>query len=529
MIMKIKLLITTTLLLSTIAVQAQTFDTKSLEVNNLKISVQSNGDLHRNSDLTSVLTECPAGSGLSSIYAQSLWLGGYDENNELSVAANTYRQNGNDFYFGPVATTYNAAYNNRYNNVWHLTRDEIELHINNYSSAGYIIPDNIESWPGNGIVTNGEAQNLAPYEDINNNDLYEPELGEHPLIRGDEALFVIYNDDRVSHTESLGNKFGAEIHLMLYAYSNSEDAHHNNVVYSHYEIYNRSELTNFSNLYVSSWLDFELGDGLDDYVGTHTTKNMIYTYNGSALDGEYGNNPPAYGYMLLNESLTNSMIYSNSNDFVTGNPNSPSDYYYYMKSFWRNASPLINPIDSSVSPFVYPGNSDTLNYANWSEINTSNLPSDQRMIASTLVPNFDSGDKLCFDFASIYARDTSLNPLEQIENLFDIADDVQNFYNSQYDDCNDVSDLEIIEWAVDNKNGLFISQNNNLMTINAKEPLNQDLTIRVIDVLGKSILYTQLQKGATSIDINLPESGQQIYFIQCHNSEINKSIKVVIN
>jgi hypothetical protein len=43
-------------------------------------------------------------------------------------------------------------------------------------------------WPGNGNIQNGEARFLAPFNDENFNQLYEPWLGETPDIRGDEAV-----------------------------------------------------------------------------------------------------------------------------------------------------------------------------------------------------------------------------------------------------------------------------------------------------------------------------------------------------
>lgn len=45
--------------------------------------------------------EVPQGSGKHSSFASSLWIGGLDESNGLHVAANTYRQQGVDFYAGP--------------------------------------------------------------------------------------------------------------------------------------------------------------------------------------------------------------------------------------------------------------------------------------------------------------------------------------------------------------------------------------------------------------------------------------------
>ncbi len=527
--MNIKLLIFTSTVLSTLALNGQTFDTKTLSVNNHKIAIQSNGDYHRSSDLTQSISEFPNSSGTNCVYAQSIWLGGINQNSELKLAANVYRQSGLDFYPGPIATTYTTAYDNLYDNVWHLTKDEIETHMANYNTAGYQVPNSIASWPGNGNTANGEAQNLAPYADLNNNNFYEPELGEHPLIRGDEALFVIYNDGRALHTESGGGIIGAEIHLMLYAYENTGEDHKDNVIYSHYEIYNRSQNNNFDNFYISSWLDFEIGEGTDDFVGTQIQQNMIYGYNGASSDLDYGANPPAYGFMLLNENLTHSIVYTNNMHSIYGNPIIPADYYNYMISNWKDGSTLINPLDSTETNYMFPGDSDTTTSNNWSETTIGNAPADRRMLGSTNFQNFGPGNKICLDYASIFARDMSLNNMEQVDHLSSMASNVQNFYYTQYDDCNDLSDLALIEININANNSIKITNENQLFTIQLDIALTRDLNINVVDVLGRSISNSILKQGDKVLTMQIPQSNKGIYIVNCKNTEINESIKLLIN
>jgi len=48
--------------------------------------------------------EVPAGSGSTAIYAASLWMGGVDVNNQLKIAAQKFRNSGNDFWTGPLST-----------------------------------------------------------------------------------------------------------------------------------------------------------------------------------------------------------------------------------------------------------------------------------------------------------------------------------------------------------------------------------------------------------------------------------------
>ena len=49
--------------------------------------------------------EVPKNTGLTAIYAASLWMGGVDVNNQLKIAAQKYRSSGNDFWTGPLTSS----------------------------------------------------------------------------------------------------------------------------------------------------------------------------------------------------------------------------------------------------------------------------------------------------------------------------------------------------------------------------------------------------------------------------------------
>lgn len=529
-----RLIWASTLMLA-VKAQAQYFEYDSLQINNLSFIIEANGDMHRDSTYY-LHSQMPTGSNQSTVSKQTLWMGGYDENGELRLAANTYRQSGNDYAPGPVGNNYDNAYQTLYNKVWHLKKSEIEHHITNYNSTGYTIPNNIATWPGNGNTSNGEAQNLAPYFDINSNNIYEPELGDYPLIRGDEALYVIYNDDRFPHTESGGYKIKAEIHHMLYAYESNGEEYNDNTIYSHYEIYNRSTLS-YMNFYVSNFLDIDIGYHLDDYIGTDVSRNLVYGYNGTNVDSSqsgiigYGENPPAYGYVLLNQDLTHSMAYNNNFDMYSGNPNTVQSYYNYMRAKWKPGTSVMHPFDSVVSNHVYTDFPNPSEPENWSEFTANtlfNTAGDKRILSTVYALNFGPGDKICMDNASIFAHDNTLSHIDQISHLFNLTDQVQTFYNSQYDNCEDVSDLSIYETIPVNGNSISIFQDQNLINLELEEPLDEDLQIKVIDVLGRRVYQSTLNQGELTYQLNLEQQTSGTYFIQCSNQHINKSIQLTL-
>ena len=73
-----------------------------LSLNNVRVRILGGGDMWW--DLNkSPEYEIPKGGGVSSLFSGALWIGGKDINGNLKVAAMTYRQNGNDFWPGPVS------------------------------------------------------------------------------------------------------------------------------------------------------------------------------------------------------------------------------------------------------------------------------------------------------------------------------------------------------------------------------------------------------------------------------------------
>jgi hypothetical protein len=183
----------------------------------------------------------------------------------------------------------------------------VDYHRNNWWKAGYEPINDIARWPGNGDISLGQAAQLAPYKDYDQDGIYNPMNGDFPLIRGDQSVFFIYNDDR-EHTEMLGNSIKAEIHGMVYGFNESNDSALWNTVFVHYDIYNRSENT-YHDFYTGIFTDLDLGYPWDDYLGSDVNRSSYYVYNGEDFDPDspdfeypfygYGEFPPAQSVTIL--------------------------------------------------------------------------------------------------------------------------------------------------------------------------------------------------------------------------------------
>lgn len=285
-----------------------------LDINNVKARFNSSG-LHFFFD--SAQYEVPKGSGKTSIFSNALWIGGVEGLDSLHFAGERYRQgptSGNagthrDFWAGPVSDSaaYNMYQDTVWNYVWKVNRTEIDYHRDHFWETGYVPVTSILTWPGNGNVALGQAPKLAPFSDRNGNGIYEPYDGDYPEIRGDQALFFIYNDDHGYHAESAGAKLKVEIHGMAYAFDRPNDTAFKNTTFLHCKIINRSPNAYYGT-YMGVFTDIDLGYSNDDYVGSDPERGMYYGYNGMPVDGTgqsyaYGANPPIQAVVILGGPL----------------------------------------------------------------------------------------------------------------------------------------------------------------------------------------------------------------------------------
>lgn len=454
---------------------AQSFS--ELDTNQIAAGFSSDGSMFFD-EMLSARFEVPKDSGRHAIFAAAPWIGGIDESGQLRVAAQTYRQTGIDYAAGPIAATYDSTYDQRYDRVWVVRADEIATHQAQYAQPAYTAPEAILSWPGNGDTTNGEPWQLAPFTDLDQDGVYEPADGETPAIEGDMAFYTLFNDARLPHTESGGEPLGVDVELMAYAYApdaNDPRPWRDEMIFLDYTVSSRDRL--LDDFYFGLWLDWELGNFSDDYVGCDTTREAWYVYNGDSLDegpSGYGLHPPAMGAVWLNQCLGTHIGYQN--DFsATGNPELANHYYGYLFGFWKNGDPLSyggNGFGNNTpTTFMYPDNPSDTSVSAWHEPNAGNVPSDRRGIGSIGPMTLTTEEPLHLQLALVYARTENGNHLNSVNKLLDRMDTVRSYFAT--------TTCEV-----------------DTMNTSAKEPL-QPLAWRVAPNPATSVLHLQPPPHAT--------------------------------
>lgn len=508
--------------------QSQTFE--YLDINKVKTRVNSGGDLHWDPATGNSSYECPIGSNKKYGGPASLWIGGTDAGGQLKLAGQTYHQSGVDFYAGPLnltsATTTSATVN-QYNRVWKLNKSDIDAFISNYANGNvqngsYIPVADLLSWPGNGDISQNQDALIAPFKDLNGDMIYDPlGAGEYPLIKGDQTIFTVFNDNYLPHQSSGGAAIGLEIRLMAYAYGpcsvTAANPFLNYTTFYDYKIINRTN-TALNNVYTGLFNDLNIGNYTDDYVGCDVQDQYVYTYNSPSAPV----NQPAIGIVQLHGpyNMTNGMdddgdgmtdepfeqmrptnfMYFNSS--LPGVPLSQTDpgvaaeYYQYLKSVWKDGSPLTCGANgyggSPATNFAYPGNTfanGPCGTSSWAETGTG---SDKKSVMASGPYLLQPGAVEEVEYAYITAFDSiTNNPLAKLDAH---VQSLHAIYNSTLNQCLTTG---MKEQHLNSGLNIFPNPTSGLLTINSTK-LNKEVTIQVLDALGKVLLSQDYKEFSTT-------------------------------
>jgi hypothetical protein len=296
----------------------QTTAVIDLDVNNVRARLMNGGDMWWDRPNATAAYEVPKGSNKNALFAGSLWIGGFDRaSGDLKVAAQTYRQSGNDFWSGPLDDTkgysitfqtcadwdrfwkINAVDISKFRAIYETktTQADIQAAIQTKLSD---VPDIVKEWPAQGnqfIKSSGNSPMAAPtremadYVDVDGIAGYDWRNGDYPAIVGDQYIWWVFNDRGDVKTETTSEAIGLEIHAAAFAFSTNDCL--NEATFYNFKVYNFST-SPLDSTYMATWCDADLGYAFDDYVGCDTNRGLGILYNGDAYD----EGPGGYGFEI---------------------------------------------------------------------------------------------------------------------------------------------------------------------------------------------------------------------------------------
>ena len=368
----------------------------------------------------------------------------------------------------------------------------------------YEVPDIIKNWPAHGDLSAGQDYYLAPFYDYNDDGHYNWQDGDYPWhdinrtkectvdrtvsLYGDLNFWWVMNDKGNIHTETGADPIGMEIRSQAFSFASNDEV--NNMTFYNYELINRGTQTLYDT-YFGFFTDGALGDPYDDYVGCDVNRGLAYYYNGDNLDLDnsgykgYGSSPPAVGVDFFegpyqdNDGIDNAyginenealngigfgdgvidnerfgmrrfLYYSNTTNGANPNqtdPTNASDYYNYLKGFWKDGSKFVyggsgHISDAEADPntpcdFMFPGDTDPLGWgtdgnpqAPWTEQSSNNTPNDRRFVQSAGPFVLKPGSVNNITVGVVWARATSGDPFASVEVLRKADDKAQALFEN---------------------------------------------------------------------------------------------------
>ena len=550
-----------------------------LNINNIEAQITTAGDMHW--DLFGSGTQYyrfPKNSNFNVSGASALWIGGLDVGGQLKIAGQTYRQSGYDFWPGPLnssTASTDGMQCAKFDYIWKLDYTQLTDFLSNYKAGNiamntYTPSNSILTWPT--LDSTSNSYNIAPYNDINANGIYNPvSEGDYPKLRGDQELFYVFNDKGDIHTETGGQSIGLEIHLSAYGYgcqtTIAQYPELANTTFYHYRIINKSNFK-ISKTYIAIWVDANIGDRNDDYVGSNANAGYGYAYNADGYDNVYGNILPATATVLLkgpqadpNDGVDNdgdgmidevgeeitipNFFYFYQNSFPYNptppvppqmvNPSLASQFYGYMSGYWRDGTQFTcggNAYGGTIpTKNVFPSNYSPIGACGsfWTENNAGNINYDRCYLLSVGPFTFTPNSEREFEIAFVTSVDSSSigNPIGSINKLQTDVQKVKTFYNMPIKpSCIDTNKIAKIILPKKNEISIYPNPFEDDLTVNFGVFYNKDINIRIYTVLGQVIYDTSFSK-TEEVKINLSSFSKAVYFIEV-NYDDHKVIQKLV-
>jgi hypothetical protein len=447
----------------------------------------------------------------SMVYSVGPWLSALSGADTLASAQKFFysQSDRNEFTFGPVSANRNRSYTNKYFQIWPVSSDEIENHINSIDNPEYQIPHAFSSWPAHGNITNGEPAGIAPFVDTNGNGLYEPALGDYPDVPGVESTTWILNS-----IGDVGELEQVQIVVTLY-FVESEVEAANRALLVRMIVSNHSNF-NYEDFRVGFFSDFDIGNSSDDYVGSAPAFNFVYGYNSDVSEDPTGSIPgimvPACALVYLNSPMASAMN-PNTGTGVTGDNTTPVHAFNQMRSTWKDGTHLMyggdgyNDVNQPPMPtnYAFP-TAPWLSGGNaWSYISEGYPAGDKRIISSAESISFHMGETICRHFGIVYTEIAdSTNNIESVYNLYQDVPNVQAYFDQHLNDCPSLF-LEVENPVYKQLDGIEIYPNPTEGLVNINSKLSDQYTI--FDLTGRVVRRGKLSNGTVTVDLSDMPSG----------------------
>ncbi|MBX2906818.1 MAG: T9SS type A sorting domain-containing protein [Taibaiella sp.] len=494
----------------------------SIDVNNINAVALVHGDMWWK-PFSSSYFGCFYPNGTSKLisFAGAMWLSGYDDGGNLHVSAQTYRQDGNDYWPGPLDAAGGLTYaiSSDWAKIWKVNRSEVTDHKNRTYRNISNTPTSILEWPGKGnAYARGKDgvpltvdREMAPFIDKNGDGIYQPLKGDYPDFKGDQALCWVLSDNGPSHSQTNGQPLKVEVLVMAYAYKRNTLI--DNVVYYDYAITNRSA-DNYHGVRWAWWDCANLGYQSGDYAYFDSSRRLSVEYNYAVRDGGAAGSPfgfpshyPVKGQTLIKTPgdgtgtyvPAGSFVYYNNDPSIIGVPTAPGEYQNYMHAKMRNGTHFTH--EGRDVNYVF---TDEPNVpGGWSECGVGNNPGRRTYILSTGDFSLSAGATHHVLMAMVVDSGVGGCPFVDLTRIKATSDTAWAVYHNPPPEV-DVHDV------AETTAGLTIFPNPAHDHITLKVKGMQDGSLSVFDLLGVKVASTTIKNGEARLAVDALSAGMYV-------------------
>jgi len=345
-------------------------NSQRIDINNISMVVTNTGSFAYDKATGNAGLEFPKGTGKTSVFAAGLWLGA-KVGPDVRVCVSEYSDE-----YGPGAMIGAAADDptKAEYKVYKLSRRYTDTATRDAALADY----NAGAVPHGAPVITADADGKSL-----------------DGIFGDQMCWAVYNDaDPSNHTNRAGDNgltaaqrvLGVEVQQTTFAFDQQGPL--GNIVFIQYRIINKGGNT-LNNMYVSQWMDPDLGGYTDDLVGCNTAQSVGFVYNSTNADQQYGSSVPSVGVDFFQGPKVAGVPLgmTSFNKYVNGtDPNTAQKSYNFMQGLNADGSVQINPVTGQPTTFSVSGDPTTA--TGWLD----NNPGDRRMMLSSGSFTMAAGD-----------------------------------------------------------------------------------------------------------------------------------------
>lgn len=565
-------------------------NTAFLDINQVEALYLSQGDMFRDrhhSNAPSYKVPKQADT-TSTLFAHALWIGALHDGVKYQ-SSQTYRQGaagGSTTFASGLLTATGERDSTQawaFDRIWKVNRFDVEALKQAWSNGSvqngsYFPTVDIRDWPGN---RPGGTEVLAPFFDRNNDGVYNWRQGDYPLIKGDQALWWVYHD-RDPNRSAANPALGIEVRCMAYAYTCNQAAGIDTVL--NYTTFLDYTVKNYSNraydsTFLGLFLDGDIGNASDDYMGSDVQGNGLYFYNSISFDegpNGYGLNPPAQGIYVLKGPLApaNDGIDNNRNGIIdepgedigiytvgdvggaSGTaqrmPISGNDHYNRARALWTDGLPLLfggggypgqqGSMPNFPTRFIYPGNTDTMGWSiggntqnqlslpfSWTESNIggfgSNIGSDRKAAAYIGPVTFAPQATISTTVAFVYSRGTN-GPLSSVTKLLtQDAPRIRQWYAAgNFPSCLDLSTVGLRQLVQAADVQIYPNPARDQVTLAVGEGAPAQVVL--MDAQGRVLLRETFEAGQKH-ELNIAQFASGVYLLHINQAERVKQHKLV--